>query len=397
MVTRTPESFDIVSEKLLTALLRKIVKYGKVDVKFASGNVLKVGEEIDDDSETTMKLKFATNAAQWKMIREREAAIPEMYTNGELFIEKGTIYDLYEILYKGKDSKLASRAFFNGGAGSDTRKLFLDSELYYTDSYYGTTCAGESLEECMMIKNRHIASKLLLTDETEKYSVLEIGCGFGDLSLYIDKMSEANVRGITLSREHLSIARKRRDNTGNVIFQLAHYNQVFTRADRVIYIGNNKGHKSQYIDLFRKISDLLKPNGVALIEIMGRQNSEAMSNGNIGKDKATLAELTKWAEKTGFVVGDVEVFSRYHHEKSIQLWKEKIQDDSNITATAKRKLDSQLAREKAAYKYGENVVYQFQLFKSMVSVPMSRNYISEKEEELKEKEIELGIIPGEIE
>jgi len=107
--------------------------------------------------------------------------------------------------------------------------------------------------------------------------------------------------------------------------------------------------------------------------------------------------LTKWAEKTGFVVGDVEVFSRYHHEKSIQLWKEKIQDDSNITATAKRKLDSQLAREKAAYKYGENVVYQFQLFKSMVSVPMSRNYISEKEEELKEKEIELGIIPGEIE
>jgi len=231
MVTRTPESFDIVSEKLLTALLRKIVKYGKVDVKFASGNVLKVGEEIDDDSETTMKLKFATNAAQWKMIREREAAIPEMYTNGELFIEKGTIYDLYEILYKGKDSKLASRAFFNGGAGSDTRKLFLDSELYYTDSYYGTTCAGESLEECMMIKNRHIASKLLLTDETEKYSVLEIGCGFGDLSLYIDKMSEANVRGITLSREHLSIARKRRDNTGNVIFQLAHYNQVFTRAD----------------------------------------------------------------------------------------------------------------------------------------------------------------------
>src|SRR5690606_32801209 len=71
-------------------------------------------------------------------------------------------------------------------------KLFLDKDMQYSCAYFERP--DMTLEEAQQAKKRHIASKLKLKPGQ---TVLDIGCGWGGLALYIAKSFSADVLGVT--------------------------------------------------------------------------------------------------------------------------------------------------------------------------------------------------------
>jgi cyclopropane-fatty-acyl-phospholipid synthase len=89
-----------------------------------------------------------------------------------------------------------------------------------------------TLGEAQQAKMRHIASKLLLEPGQ---LVLDIGCGWGALGIYLAKTAGVKVIGVTLSKEQLEIAQQRAKEAGlegQVEFRLQDYREVPERFDR---------------------------------------------------------------------------------------------------------------------------------------------------------------------
>jgi cyclopropane-fatty-acyl-phospholipid synthase len=64
----------------------------------------------------------------------------------------------------------------------------------------------QSLDDAQLAKKRHLAAKLLVPPDRR---VLDIGCGWGGLALYLAEVCGARVTGITLSERQLALARAR--------------------------------------------------------------------------------------------------------------------------------------------------------------------------------------------
>ena len=92
------------------------------------------------------------------------------------------------------------------GNGSTT--LFLDADLQYSCAYF--TDPSNSLEQAQADKKAHIAAKLYLKPGQR---VLDIGCGWGGMALYLHRVAGVDVLGITLSKEQFKVARARAPRT----------------------------------------------------------------------------------------------------------------------------------------------------------------------------------------
>ncbi len=144
--------------------------------------------------------------------------------------------------------------------------LFLDSDRQYSCAYF--TAPDQTIEEAQAQKKRHIAAKLLLRPGQR---VLDIGCGWGGLGLYLAKECAVEVTGITLSTEQLEVARHRAAAAGlaeRVKFELIDYRKVTGAFDRIVSIGMFE-HVGvvHYPTFFRKVRELLAPDGVALLAL----------------------------------------------------------------------------------------------------------------------------------
>src|SRR5262249_20215400 len=82
--------------------------------------------------------------------------------------------------------------------------LVLDADPPNMRAYFET--GDQSLDDAQLAKKRHLAAKLLLPPDRR---VLDIGCGWGGLALYLAELCGARVTGITLSERQLALARVR--------------------------------------------------------------------------------------------------------------------------------------------------------------------------------------------
>ena len=150
-------------------------------------------------------------------------------------------------------------------------KLFLDEDQQYSCAYFQRE--DDSLEQAQINKKHHIAKKLLLKPGM---TVLDIGCGWGGLSLTLAKDYGVNVLGITLSEEQKLIADARAINEGlqdKVKFKLIDYRADFGTFDRIVSVGmfEHVGTPN-YMDYFEAIEKKLNKNGIALIHTIGRMS-----------------------------------------------------------------------------------------------------------------------------
>lgn len=203
-------------------------------------------------------------------------------------------------------------------------RRFLDREMHYSCAYFADPSA--SLEEAQRAKCAHLASKLLLQAGQE---VLDIGCGWGGLALYLAGQHGVQVTGITLSREQWRVANERARAHGlghRVRFLYEDYREHQGQYDRIVSVGmfEHVGTPN-YGRFFQRVSELLRPDGVAVLHHIGRPGPPGDTNSWIrrlifpGGYNPALSEVAAPLEQSGLWTTDIEIW-RLHYRDTLHEW-----------------------------------------------------------------------------
>lgn len=401
--------------RILQHFLATVVRHGTLDVTMASGAAFHVG----DGSGERVAIHFVDRAAERLLLLNPELALGELVTDGRLVVTCGTIYDLVALvaanIQHGDTPGLTATVLRSGRRvvrllrqwNSPKRSsrnvshhydldgglydLFLDSDRQYSCAYFAH--ADASLEEAQLAKRRHIAAKLLIEPGAR---VLDIGCGWGGLALYLATNCGANVTGITLSREQLQIAERRNAAAhleAHVDFRLQDYRALRQAFDRIVSVGMFEHVGVGYYDtFFAKAGDLLADDGVMLLHSIGRMDGPGSTNPWIDKYifpggyAPALSEVLPAIERAGLIVTDVEIL-RLHYAETLRHWRERfLQRRGEALALYDERFcrmwEFYLAASEVAFRYGGLMVFQIQLAKSQGTVPLTRDYIAAREAQL---------------
>jgi len=377
----------------------------------ACGASLRLG----DGSGPAAAIKFKDSAAQWRVLLDPELAVGELFMDGGLIVTRGAIFDVLTIATRNialakqprwlaavqqlrswykrwcpRNTPVKAKKNVERHYDIDSRiyDLFLDSDRQYSCSYFETP--DQSLEQSQLAKKRHIAAKLLVQPDQR---VLDIGCGWGGLALYLAQACDAHVTGITLSREQLAIARMRaedHDLASKAAFVLTDYRDVDQTFDRVVSVGmfEHVG-PGDYDTFFHCVAKLLTVDGVALIHTIGNNGAPMPTAPWIrkyifpGGDIPSLSEILPSIERAGLIVSDIEIL-RLHYAETLRHWRERfIARRAEAAAVSGERFcrmwEFYLSLCEAAFRVGINSVFQIQLIKKVDAAPLTRDYIGARE------------------
>jgi cyclopropane-fatty-acyl-phospholipid synthase len=209
--------------------------------------------------------------------------------------------------------------------GNDFYALWLDREMLYTCAYFPSEAA--TLEEAQIAKMEHVCRKLRLRPGDE---VIEAGCGWGALALYMASRYRARVRAFNISSEQIQFARRRARDRGlseRVQFIEDDYRNVRGTCDAFVSVGmlEHVG-LAHYPDLGAVMNRVLPPGrGRGMLHFIGRNRALPLNpwiSKRIfpGAYPPTLAEvfenvLGPW----DFAVLDVENL-RLHYARTLEEW-----------------------------------------------------------------------------
>lgn len=397
--------------KPLEILLRRIVERGDLSLITHSGKTLRFG----NGSGPAVVVRLADRKLERQLALDPHLAVGEAYMDGRLVMERGRIYDLLALILENALSHPPPRwaqsldvarfltrrlAQFNP-AGRARRNvahhydidgsiydLFLDADRQYSCAYFADS--SMPLETAQQAKKRHLAAKLVLS---EGQKVLDIGSGWGGLGLYLAGAAGCIVDGVTLSVEQLKIseARAQRAGLANAVhFKLQDYRTVEGPYDRVVSVGmfEHVG-VNHYGTYFRKVRDLLKEDGVAVIHFIGRAEPPAITNPFIAKYIfpggyiPALSEVMTAIERSGLITTDIEIL-RLHYAETLKAWRERFIANWDTAARIRderfcRMWEFYLAGSEAAFRYQNLVVFQIQLTRRIDALPLVRDYIAHNE------------------
>jgi cyclopropane-fatty-acyl-phospholipid synthase len=271
--------------------------------------------------------------------------------------------------------------------------LFLDADRQYSCAYF--TDPGNSLEQAQADKKAHITAKLNLKPGQR---VLDIGCGWGGMALYLHRVADVDVLGITLSEEQLKTARRRAEEAGvadRVKFELIDYRDVTGVFDRIVSVGmfEHVG-PPHYRAFFAKCRSLLAEDGVMLLHTIGRMGGPGVTDAFTAKYifpggyNPALSEIVAASERVKLIASDIETL-RVHYAHTIQHWYDR-------TVAAKEQIIAMyderfyrmwtlyLAGAMAAFRHGGMCNYQIQYIRRRDALPITRDYIAAAEAELRE-------------
>lgn len=144
-------------------------------------------------------------------------------------------------------------------------RLFLDETLMYSSAIYPS--ANATLYEAQMNKLKLIGDRLNIKAGSR---ILEIGSGWGSLAVYLAKNYDCHVTTTTISEnQYKEVASKiKKYNLQDKITLLKQdYRLLEGKYDRVVSIEMIEAVGHQFLGTYlKKISDVLKDDGVALIQ-----------------------------------------------------------------------------------------------------------------------------------
>ena len=392
----------------LASFLNKLFKEDGFILIDANSNKYIIG---NPKKEVPITLKLLDKKLHYKLLIYPDLYFGEAYTDGTLEIENGSLTDFLEMAMKnigrneinifGKVLKKIRGTYryltnFNIAKKSkdnvahhydisdDLYDLFLDPKRQYSCAYFKSE--NESLETAQNNKIEHLIKKLNLKPNQK---VLDIGSGWGSLAIEIAKKTKCEVTGITLSENQYkySLNKVKENNLENQVqFKLADYRNLREKFDRIVSVGmfEHVGRKF-YKTFFRQVNNLLNHDGLALIHTIGSINGPRDPQPWINKYifpggyTPSLSELALPIEKSGLIVTDIEVL-RMHYAHTLRHWKERcISNKSKILEMFDEKFfrmwEFYLTSCELVFKLEGQVVFQFQLTKSLTTVPTTRDYI----------------------
>jgi cyclopropane-fatty-acyl-phospholipid synthase len=407
---------------LLDKMLKKLVKKGEVTVVDYDGKEYRYG--APDPNFKPLRLRLTDKGAAWHIAKDPRVGAGEAYMDGRLVVEgDGDIRDLillarYNSPFEKKggalkpkgpvrkaSSRIAARvdqinwktrsrrnAEHTYNLTRQLYELFLDEDRQYTMAYYRDI--GNSLEQAQLDKKAHIAAKLYLKPGMK---VLDIGCGWGGLALYLHKHYDVDVLGVALAPDQIQFSRERAAEAGvsdRVKFELIDYRDVPGKFDRIVNVGliEHLG-TPHYPGFFAKCRDLLTPDGVMVSHCCGRMGKPGLTDAWTrkyifpGGYIPALSELVSEAERHKMIVTDTEAM-RYHYAHTLEEWyRRTMAHQKEITALYDERFfrmwQFYLAGAEGAFRYGGLVNWQVQFVKSRDAIPMTRDYMYEESARLR--------------
>jgi cyclopropane-fatty-acyl-phospholipid synthase len=409
------------TDRMLRRAFGSIIRHGHLKLVTPSGATLTFG----DGTGPKLGVRIPDQTAAWRLLLDPELAIGELFTDGRLQMENGSIAELIDLLlreakgvraflptphaivrklawrFSRRNSAVRARSNVAHHYDLDGKlyDLFLDPDRQYSCAYFETP--GQDLHEAQRAKMRHVTAKLALRPGQ---AVLDIGSGWGGLAHYLAEIGGAgSVLGVTLSEEQLTYSRRRVEQAGlsdRVSFALKDYRSVAGRFDRIVSVGmfEHVG-PADYSAFFETCHRLLAEDGVALVHTIARSGEPWHSNPWVsryifpGGHIPTLSEIAPVLERSGLILTDLEVL-RLHYSWTLRAWRERFmarREEARALYDERfcRMWEFYLAAFEVAFRREDLVVFQLQLSKRNDTLPMRRGYIERAEGELQQAEARL--------
>ncbi len=234
--------------------------------------------------------------------------------------------------------------------------------------------------------------------------MLDIGCGWGGLALYLAQVADVEVVGVTLAERQLEVARERAREAGladRVTFELMDYRDVRGTFDRIVSVGMMEhvgvGQLGPY---FANVMQRLAPEGVALIHSIMRMKPPGVTSAFTGKYIfpggyiPALSETMTAVERSGLWLLDCEIW-RKHYGLTIGHWYDRFmanRDQAKAMHDERfcRMWEAYLAGAEGSFLTGRLAVMQLQLGHERDAVPLTRDYIAKEAGRLREREAGLA-------
>ena len=401
---------------LFKRLCARVFRTGTLLVTDPSGELHRFGDASGDPIHIHVK----STAAERAILRDPDLGFPEMFMAEEVDFIEGDPLGFVKLAYANlgragtrppwvtglmNGLRYAMRRFQQINTASRSRsnvqhhydlsgvlyRLFLDEDMQYSCAYFPRP--DMTLEEAQIAKKHHLAAKLLLQPE---HNVLDIGCGWGGLGLYLARSFDVNVLGITLSDEQHAVASERAQSSGldqQVHFEIRDYRKLQERFDRIVSVGmfEHVG-VNHYRTFFNQCARLLKPDGVMVLHSIGRSEPPSSTAAFIrkyifpGGYIPALSEVLPAIEKAGLKVTDVEIL-QLHYAETLKAWRERFmanRDQARQIYDERfcRMWEFYLAASEAAFRWSDLMVFQIQIARSKDSIPMTRDYMVDTERRL---------------
>jgi cyclopropane-fatty-acyl-phospholipid synthase len=396
---------------LAAHLFRYVIQVGTLRVIDARGKA----HSFSGAPGPSVTIRLHDAALHHRLLVHPKLAFGEAYMEGTLTVEDGTLYDLLDLAGRNMAAiethplqatqqllgrllrfvhtyNPVTRARQNVAHHYDLSDtlydLFLDRDRQYSCAYF--VDPADSIETAQANKKLHLAAKLLLQPGQR---LLDIGCGWGGLALYLARLAGVDVTGVTLSTEQHKVAEGRARDAGlsdSVRFHLRDYREEAGRYDRIVSVGmfEHVG-TAHYRTFFKKIRGLLAENGVMLLHSIGRMDPPGSTNPWLrkyifpGGYTPALSEVLAAVEDVGLWVTDIEIL-RLHYASTLREWRKRFEANRPRILELYderfcRMWEFYLVGCEIAFRHMGQMVFQLQLARRQDAVPLTRDYITDFE------------------
>jgi cyclopropane-fatty-acyl-phospholipid synthase len=407
----------------LSRMLAAFVRTGSLTVTDAAGKT----HLFAGAPGPAVNMRITDPSLYWKLFLNPELAAGEAYMDGRLSFPGSSLRDFLTLFslnrgaLAGQSHQAALRRVSRGlkrfqqanpvgraqanvahhyDLGNAFYRLFLDEGMFYSCAYFRDE--GDTLEAAQIAKCRLIAAKLRLGPGQR---VLDIGSGWGGLALYLARVADVEVLGVTLSKEQHALAVERAAAAGladRVRFELRDYRELQGPFDRIVSVGMFEhvgvGH---YGEFFAKADALLAPDGVMLLHSIGKMSPPGAASPWLrkwifpGAYSPALSEVFPAVEANRLWVTDLE-FLRVHYATTLRHWADRFEANRAEVAAMYderfcRMWEFYLISCETMFRTGAQQVFHMQLAKRRDAAPIVRDYLVAEQERLARVEREAGL------
>ncbi len=209
--------------------------------------------------------------------------------------------------------------------------LFLDSTMMYSSAMFNAET--HTLQQASELKLKTICDKLDLQPDDH---VIEIGTGWGGFAIYAAMHYGCKVTTTTISKQQYELAKARVEAANlqdKITLLLEDYRHLSGTYDKLVSIEMVEAVGHQFYDTyFAKVSSLLKPNGLALIQaitIADQRYASAIQSvdfiqryifpgSNIPSNTAMLQSITRMTDLRLYDLEDIGP----HYATTLRMWRE---------------------------------------------------------------------------
>ncbi|EDO7248359.1 class I SAM-dependent methyltransferase [Campylobacter coli] len=383
-------------EKQMIKFILSKWNYGNFRIVFWDQEEFYVGNQP-----AKLSLIFKEKIPLLKLFSDTSLVFAKHYMESKLEIE-GDYDEIAKVLYyfsnkrflKNKEdilSKIAQKEESKNikshyDIGNDFYRLWLDDTMSYSCAYFKTS--SDTLYEAQINKIEHTLKKL---DLKPNEKLLDIGCGWGWLSIMAAQKYGVKVVGVTISEEQCKKAQERVRELkleDRVEIRLQNYQDLEFEDyfDKVVSVGMFEHVGKENLGLyFMKAKQVLKPGGSMLLHSIlamfeGKTNAWIDKYIFPGGYLPSLREVVSAMSEWDFHLLLAESL-RIHYAKTLDIWSENF---NQVLPQVREKYDEEFVRMwdlylrscASAFRVGSVDLFQFLITKEINNnLSLTKEYI----------------------